>query len=48
MVFPEHHTSGIKHIAHGRDQPVYYDTWVGRLQRKADHYLKITWYAVIL
>ena len=39
--FDPRYNTWIKHIAHGRDQPVYYDTWVGRLQRKADHYLKI-------
>ena len=33
----------IIHIAHGRDQLVYYDTWVGRLQRKPHEAASTGW-----
>ncbi len=30
-------------IAHGRDQLVYYDTWVGQLQRKPHEAASTCW-----
>ena len=33
----------IINIAHGRDQLVYYDTWVGRLQRKQHEAASTCW-----
>ena len=33
----------ILNIAHGRDQLVYYDTWVGQLQRKPHEAASTCW-----